>query len=171
MYEYKGDKMSLTKHAETEFRALGWLDENGKYCNEMQELMCTGLLDIIQKFGEQGHSGFSASYAIGCLTKLLDFKPLGPLTGEDWEWNDISEMSGYTLYQNKRCSTIFKKVLDDGTEDCYNIDGKVFWEWCTDPETGEKFKSHYTSSDSIVPVTFPYTVTEPEYMYRESENE
>lgn len=160
--------MSLVAHAELEFKAAGWLDEEGNYCDEMQELMCTGLLEVIKAFSEQGHSGYSASYAIDCLKKLLNFKPLGPLTGRDCEWCNLSEESGYTLYQNKRCSTVFKEVLDDGTENCYNIDGKVFWEWYTDEETGEQFKSYYTNRESRTPVVFPYEITEPEYVYRES---
>lgn len=161
--------MSLVNHAESEFKAAGWVDDHGNYCDEMQELMCKGLLEVIRTFSEQEHSGYSARYAINCLTKLLDFNPLTPLTGEDWEWSDLSEMSQYTLYQNKRCSTVFKEVLDDGTENCYNIDGKVFWEWYTDEETGEQFKTYYTNLESRTPVVFPYTITEPEYMYRESE--
>lgn len=162
--------MSLLNHAESEFKAAGWLDENGNYCDEMQELMCTGILEVIKTFSEQGHSGYSAGYAIALLNKLLNFKPLGPITGEDWEWVDVS-YSGSTLYQNKRCSTVFKEVLDDGTENCYDINGKVFWEWYTDSETGEKFKISYTNRDSTVPVTFPYKIPEPEYVYRESESE
>ena len=46
---------------------------------------------MMQEFANEGHSGFSASYAISILTKLMDFKPLSPLTGEDDEWNNISE--------------------------------------------------------------------------------
>jgi len=60
---------------------------------------------------------------------------------------------GDKLYQNKRCGRVFKD--ESGA---YDIDGKVFYEWYTD-ENGEKFKSHYTSRDSRVPVTFPYRPT------------
>ena len=43
---------------------------------------------------------------------MLQFKPLTPLTGEDDEWCDQSEMSGgEPLWQNKRYSAVFK----DGT--------------------------------------------------------
>jgi hypothetical protein len=43
----------------------------------------------------------------------------------------------------------------------------VFWEWY-EGEDG-RFKSYYTSRDSRVPVTFPYTVPDkPIYEYRES---
>jgi hypothetical protein len=96
------------------------------------------------------------------FSKLAGFEPLVPLTGEDWEWNDISEYGGGTKYQNKRCSRIFKDA--DGRT--YDIEGKIFWEWWID-ENGEKRKSHYTCRDSHVTVEFPYTPTR-EYVYRES---
>jgi hypothetical protein len=121
---------------------------------------------MVKEFSEEGHSGFSASYALQCLEKLLRFKPLSPLTGEDDEWGDVSNVSGEPMFQNKRCSSIFKHGKDG---EAYDIDGKVFWEWYTDKETGEKHKSYYTGKGSRVPVTFPYTVPDkPIYEYRES---
>jgi hypothetical protein len=53
----------------------------------------------------------------------------------------------------------------------YDIDGKVFWEWYKD-EDGNAVKSHYTSRESRVPVTFPYTAPDkPIYEYRQSDAE
>jgi hypothetical protein len=133
--------------------------------DEMNVAMRKHILHMMQEFAEEGHSGFSASYAISILTKLLDFKPLSPLTGEDSEWNDISDYAPEPHYQNKRRSSVFKDA--DGS--CYDIDGKVFWEWYKD-EDGIISKSYYTSRDSRVPVTFPYTVPDkPIYEYRYSD--
>lgn len=153
---------NYNSHAMTEFRAAGWVDENGKYCDEMQQAICEHVLKLLEVFDGEGHSGSSAPYAINVFKTLASFEPLVPLTGEDWEWNDISEYGGGTKYQNKRCSRVFKDI--DGRT--YDIEGKVFWEWWTD-EDGVKRKSHYTCSDSHVDVVFPYTPTR-EYVYRES---
>lgn len=152
---------TLLSHAENELDLIGLT-----YQDEMNGAMRKHILHMIEEFSKEGHSGFSANYAISILTKLLDYKPLSPLTGEDSEWMMISEeMSGSnrgTLYQNKRASHVFKD--DDGA---YDIDGKVFWNWQERPldedEEGypgiHKFKSYYTSRDSRVRVTFPYTPT------------
>ena len=151
------------KHAWIEFRAAGWTDENGKFNDEMQELICNHVLKLLEVFSEEGHSGSSAPYAINLFEKLAKFEPVAPLTGEDWEWNDVSEYGGRDngpLFQNKRCGHVFKD--NDGA---YDMDGIIFWEWCTDKETGEKFKSYFTSRESRVPVTFPYRPTRE---YRES---
>jgi len=154
------------KHAWIEFRAAGWIDENNKFNDEMQELICKHVLKLLEVFDGEGHSGSSAPYAINLFEKLAKFEPVAPLTGEDWEWTNVSEYGGRNngiLYQNKRCGHVFKD--DDGA---YDMDGVIFWEWFTDKETGEKFKSYFTSRESRVSVTFPYT---PKREYRECINE
>ena len=140
---------NLEKHAMMEFKAAGWLDDDGNYIDEMQEAICRHVLALLDVFSSEGHSGSSAPYTVDLFKKLAMFEPVVPLTGEDWEWTDVSDK----LYQNKRCGRVFKD--ESGA---YDIDGKVFYEWYTD-ENGEKFKSHYTSRDSRVPVTFPYRPT------------
>lgn len=150
--------MSILDHAERELDLMGMADDG-----DMNGVMRNHILHMVKEFANEGHSGFSASYAIQVLEKLLKFEPITPLTGEDWEWNNVSEMSGETLYQNARCGRVFKN--DNGA---YDIDGKVFWEWYTDKETGEKFKSYYTGRESRVPVTFPYT---PTTVYEEKQSD
>lgn len=156
--------MSLVEHAKAEFRAAGWTDDNGKFNDEMQHFMCDQIIELLTIFSEHGHSGSSAPYAIELFSKLAKFEPLVPLTGEDWEWTD----TGHN-YQNNRCSHVFKDY--DGN--CYDIDGKVFWEWCK-PYDGrepfEPYKAYYTCRESRVPVTFPYT-PKTEYVYRHSDAE
>lgn len=108
---------------------------------EMQELMNSQLKELVLVFTTHGHSGFSAQWAVACLTKLLKHEPLGPLTGEPSEWGEVSE----GLFQNKRCSHVFK---ENGV--AYDIQGRIF---------KEANGSCYTSFESRVTVTFPYTPT------------
>lgn len=154
------------RHARDEFRAAGWVDENGKFNDEMQEMICNHVLKLLDVFAGEGHSGSSAPYAIGVFEKLAKFEPLVPLTGEDWEWVDVADYGGREngpLYQNKRCGHVFKDA-----NGAYDIEGIVFYDWFTDPETGEKHKSYFTSKDSRVRVEFPYT---PTRKYREAISE
>lgn len=134
--------MALLDYAESELNLIGMTDDD-----DMNGMMRKHLLHMVKEFADEGHSGFSASYALQCLQKLLRFKPLSPLTGEDDEWHEVSERSGYPHYQNKRCSSVFKEGKDG---EAYDIDGKVFWEWCKD-EDGKPYKSYYTCRDSRVP--------------------
>lgn len=154
-------------HAMTEFRAAGWVDENGKFNDDMQEMICNHVLALLDVFDGEGHSGSSAPYAINLFSTLAKFDPIVPLTGEDWEWHDVSDYGGRDngpVFQNRRCSHVFKD--NDGA---YDIDGKVFWEWYRD-EDGTASKTYYTCHESRVPVTFPYRVPDkPEYVWRWSD--
>lgn len=135
---------NLVDYAKDELKRIGMIDSGEAY----NDLAAKAILDLIELFASQGHSGFSASYVINTFSRLAMFKPLSPLTGEDDEWDD----AGNGCLQNKRYSAVFKEK--DGT--VYNIEGKVF------TDDGEVW---YTSKDSIVDVTFPYTVPDkPEYI-------
>ena len=154
-------------HAMNEFRAAGWMDDNGKYIDEMQEAICNHVLKLLDAFADEGHSGSSAPYTIDLFSKLAKFDPIVPLTGEDWEWNNVSDISGSETYQNKRCSAVFK-AADRFNGQPYYIDGKVFWEWYKNEEDGKMFKSYFTGRDSQVPIEFPYT-PKTEYVFRPTE--
>lgn len=132
---------NLMRHAEMELPAPN--------NDEMQELMNQQLKELILVFSSHGHSGFSAPWAIGCLTKLLAFEPLGPLTGEDHEWVEV----GPGIFQNRRCGRVFKDSARFGGRP-YDIEG-IVWE--------EPNGARFTSSESATLVAFPYT---PKTEYR-----
>ncbi len=154
---------SLLQHAATELDAIGMTADSP---DKMNAAMRKHLLHMVTEFSKEGHSGFSAGYAVSMLERLLRFKPLGPLTGNDSEWTDVhTKDDGVVVYQNKRCSTVFREGEDNAT--AYNIEGRVFWRWETD-EHGNKYKAYFTNYDSRVPVVFPYNVSaEPEYVEAE----
>lgn len=148
--------MSLVDYAnrELDIIGLGTGDSTGE---SLDYSLREHILRIIHEFSEEGHSGTSASYAISIITRLLKFKPLSPLTGEDNEWNEV----GDGVYQNRRASNVFKNK--DGQ--AYWSDGIVFWEWYTPEDGGEPFKAYFTSKDSRVMIeSFPWTMPDsPEY--------
>lgn len=126
--------------------------------------LARGTLELLKVFVEQGHSGSSAPYAIALFEKLAMWKPISPLTGTDDEWVEVGE----GLQQNKRCSAVFRGK--DGQ--AFWMDGKVFWEWATYPDTdeGKPFKSYYTNRDSRVNIEFPWMQPDsPEYIFRPTE--
>ena len=144
----------MHEYAEQEM-ALAWPEPD-----EMQELIKKDILQILDTFSEQGHSGMSGAYVLSCLDRLLRFKPLSPLTGSDEEWG---EPHGHDFtQQNKRCSSVFRINFDNGT--AYDIDGKVF-----SKDGGKHFYSCY---ESRIPVTFPYYPrTNPEHVILDYELE
>lgn len=157
---------NLHKHALMEFKAAGWLDDTG-YKDEMQGMICAHVMKLLDVFSEEGHSGTSAPYAINLFKTLAMFEPIVPLTGEDWEWTEVHD----GVFQNKRCSRVFKQA-DRFDGQPYDIDAIVWYEWVEREldadEEGypgiRKYKSHFTSRESMQPITFPY---KPDTEYRE----
>jgi len=147
---------NLLTHARNELDLIGMTADSP---DEMNRMMREHILTMMEVFANEGHSGFSASYAANALSKLMKFEPLSPLTGADDEWVEL-DYHDDMKFQNKRLSRVFKGA--DGR--AYDIEGRVFWSWMTD-SNGEKFKSHYTSRDSRVYIEFPYVPT-TEYVER-----
>lgn len=145
--------MAMLEWAKNELELAGYrADDTEEGPNKW---MREGVLRLMEVFCDEGHSGSSAPYAIALFRRLASWTPLTPLTGEDDEWNEV----GDGLFQNRRASNVFKDK--DGA---YWSEGVVFWEWFHNPETGEKHKSYFTSRDSRVPITFPFTMPDkPEY--------
>lgn len=138
--------MNLVEFSKMELdRILNTCEEDDS--KEIQQKINDDILQIVQIFSEQGHTGFTANYALNILERLLRYQPLSALTGEDDEWEDTSSFgSDQTSYQNKRCPFIFK----DKDGKAYNTEGKIFSE--------DDGKTWFTSKDSKVYIEFPYTV-------------
>jgi len=126
---------NLIEHAKTELK-YAKADE-GFY----GDMVSPAVLELIEVFSKQGHSGGSAPLILSIFTKLAKFQPLAPLTGEDDEWFDHGGELGF---QNKRCSHVFKKSKD---AQAYDINA-IVWE----DEDGMTF----TNSESRQFIEFPY---------------
>jgi hypothetical protein len=132
---------AYSSYLKREFKAAGWLDENGKFKDKLQEEMCKCVTEVIQTFSKFNHSGTSAGYVIALLSKLMKFQPISPLQGTANEWVEV----GTGVFQNIRCSTIFRDAsFLNGLP--YDIDGYVYID-----EDGTAFTNKY----SIRPVVFP----------------
>ena len=139
----KKEKTNLEQFAEEELNIILLKCEDDE-AKEMQKQMNKDILQIIHVFAQQGHSGFSANYAINFINKLLRYEPISPLTGNEDEWVKL-DYGNDIKYQNKRCSRVFKGA--DGK--AYDCEGKVF--------SDNGGKSWYTCKDSKVYIEFPYT--------------
>lgn len=154
-------------HAEREFCAAGWTNPDGTFKDEIQGMICKHVLALLDVFADEGHSGSSTPYAINLFKQLASFEPIVPLSGDDDEWNEV----GDGVFQNNRCSHVFRQA-DRFNGQAYDIEAVIFWEWYERPLDSDeegypgiyRGKSHFTSSDSCRPITFPYT---PERRYEE----
>ena len=143
---------NLLKHAERELKFIGY---DGK--DEYNNMAKAAIMELLTTFANQGHSGFSANYIVNLFNKLAKYETLSPLTGNDDEWGNVSDMSGdrKTLFQNNRDGRVFK-----------NDDGAFFTEAIIWTESGE---SSYTNKDSNRYIkSFPFT---PKTFYVEVDKE
>lgn len=129
------DMSNLVRHAEVELAAAGLVGPDAQY----EGMVAEAVLELVRVFAKHGHSGYSASIVRKVFAKVAGFEPLCPLTGADDEWCEV----GDGLFQNKRCSHVFK---ENGI--AYDSEGRIF----RDPDG-----TTWQNRDSRVAVTFPYT--------------
>jgi len=133
--------MSLRDFAQRELELAGFFDKDSDY----EGALGPAVMRLVDIFAEEGHSGFSAGIAINLFNRVARFEPLTPLTGEDHEWQEVTD----DLWQNLRCFHVFKT-----SKGAYDSEGRIF---------REPNGACFTSRDSRVPVTFPY-VPKSEYV-------
>ena len=91
---------NLVRHARDELTRAGLFDSDSDY----DGMLGTAVMELVEKFADQGHSGASAYMVIDLTRRLLSFEPLTPLTSDPAEWEHIAEsMAGQPdLWQSRR---------------------------------------------------------------------
>lgn len=136
-YILRDTDSNMMAKSRRELEIWGAFDDDGMY----DGMIGKAAMQAMSLFAREGHSGMSASIMTGLMQRLMKQEPLTPLTGDDDEWID----HGDEQFQNNRCSHVFKEGKDGQP---YDGTGRVFRE----PDGGA-----YTSRDSRVDITFPYT--------------
>ena len=121
--------MSIIEQAKSELALNGAGDE---YIS----LVVSTLEQYFERYDSGGAVAATASMFTGHLQRLIAGKPLSPLTGADDEWRELGAKPAdeVRVFQNRRCSTVYKNVSPDG-EIAYDIDN---------------------ATPSGRPITFPY---------------
>jgi hypothetical protein len=115
--------MSLLEHAERELKASGAGED-------YDGMIGKSVLQLIDTFAKQGHSGYSAMITLSVFDELARFKPLGPLTDNPDEWMEVDEK----LWQSRRRPDAFSS---DGGKTYYLLDDDGEVELYTSESSGE----------------------------------
>ena len=93
---------NLARHAWDELNRSGLFTDDGDFYGGM-----TGraVMDLVDVFVEQRHSGMSASIVIDILRRVLAFEPLSPLTDDPAEWMEVTG----GLWQSRRQAQAFSQ--------------------------------------------------------------
>jgi hypothetical protein len=131
---------NLVSHARFELEKAGFFDKEKDFYGGM-----TGkaVIELIELFAKQGHSGMSAPIVISLFSELANFKPLGAITGDDDEWNEV----GREMFQNKRLSSVLKEGKNGRA---YYLDA-IIWK----DETGS-FSGTVAGIKSSQFISFPF---------------
>lgn len=107
---------NLINHARRELQAIG-----------EEPAIIEQYLRVVTAYADMGHSGGSHSVAHPILMRLLDFKPLGPLTNNPDEWyyhgEEVWGKEG-GVWQNKRNGEAFS---NDGGKTYYLLNERKFF--------------------------------------------
>lgn len=124
-------------------------------------------LKAFRSLCDDGHSGCSIGFTKAILDRLIDGKPLTPITDNSDEWNECGGLGtdGTTTYQNTRMSALFKDVYADGTVDYHDVDRTILIE-VEDDGTETSWHSGLASklvNEICGPITLPYIPTDKPY--------
>lgn len=93
---------------------------------EYEDHVAVHVLQLLELFSREGHSGFSASLAIHWFKNLASYKPITPLlnpmeTGLYHDISDFNPQDGKCTLQSTHVSSLFS---EDGGKTWYDIDRK-----------------------------------------------
>lgn len=99
---------TLLKHAKRELEILQQTTPDSLVLPFTKDI-----LSICESFDKSGQSGGSALYTARAITRtlqsLLSYEAVSPLTGEYYEWVNVSDFfNNESVFQNKRDSRVFK---------------------------------------------------------------
>lgn len=130
-------KENLAAHARRELQLAGMFDkevEGSEAAGSWNRLCAEAVMELMEVFAEQGHSGFSASMTQDLFSRLSKYEALTELTDNPDEWNDISEMqSGEPGWQSQRSPSCFS---EDGGKSYWDINEEYY---IREDEDGERF--------------------------------
>lgn len=131
--------MSYIEFAKREFLRAGY-DPLEKCEDDPNKWIQENVLELLEKFSKQGHSGSSAPFVVNLFKKLALFEPISPLMGKDDEWQDVIDVgsNGDKMYQNKIHSAVFKDGIDGKP---YFIDAIIWVEKGDISFTGSNIKN------------------------------
>lgn len=123
LHRYSESKVNenLTGHARRELELAGMFDkevDGSEATGSWNRLCAEAVIELMEVFAEQGHSGFSASMTQDLFSRLARYEKLTELTDNSNEWGDIGKFQGGKPgWQSTRSPSCFS---EDG--------GKTYWD-------------------------------------------
>lgn len=138
--------------------------ENPNWDGESFDYGCSCYMSALKAFEslcDDGHSGYSFSVTRNILKKLLDNRPLTPITDEDFV-NQTSIYDDKEEYQCPRMSSLFKTVYEDGSVEYSDVNRAYSFDAEFPDDT---FTCGFDTNflNKLIPITLPYDGTNTKY--------
>ena len=138
--------------------------ENPNWDGKSFDYGCSCYMSALKAFEslcDDYHSGYSFSITRSILKKLLDRRPLTPITDEDFN-GTTSISSKHEEYQCPRMSSLFKTVYEDGSVEYSDVDRAYSFDAEFPDDT---FTCGFDTNflDELIPITLPYDGTSTKY--------
>lgn len=138
--------------------------ENPNWDGKSFDYGCSCYMSALKAFEslcDDYHSGYSFSITRSILKKLLDNRPLTPITDEDFT-NQTSIFNDREEYQCSRMSSLFKTVYEDGSVEYSDVNRAYSFDAEFPDDT---FTCGFDSNflDRLIPITLPYDGTNTKY--------
>lgn len=138
--------------------------ENPNWDGESFDYGCSCYMSALKAFEslcDDGHSGYSFSVTRNILKKLLDNRPLTPITDEDFV-NQTSIYDDKEEYQCPRMSSLFKTVYEDGSVEYSDVNRAYSFDAEFPDDT---FTCGFDTNflNKLIPITLPYDGTSTKY--------
>lgn len=155
--------MSLKDWAKKEVE-IACKRENPNWDGKSFDYGCSCYMSALKAFEslcDDYHSGYSFSITRSILKKLLDRRPLTPITDEDFN-GTTSISSRHEEYQCPRMSSLFKTVYEDGSVEYSDVDRAYSFDAEFPDDT---FTCGFDTNflDELIPITLPYDGTSTKY--------
>lgn len=142
----------LKENYDTQSFAYKQLKKTGNMDDEYGLMVCEAVLELLDVFSMQGHSGFSAPYTLYYFNKLANHEPINLIDNPmlDGEYDDVSEISCLPIGTMLQSNILYNMFSNDSGENWYLLLDEIYLD-----DTGARYSKCYQ-----LPVTFPFNYDE-----------
>ena len=150
--------MDILEFSKNELELLLKSNDDKEYYKKLNN----DILDVVKLLLSQKHSLASIEYLIKNLTKIIYYRPLTPLEGDDLEFEEQVEKDGFYCSRNKRYAGVIRKIdVKTGEVKYYDLTAKLFNEpedskWCIGEGSMQEINEFpYTPNQTLIMLKYP----------------
>lgn len=131
-------------------------DKESEILDNYVESCYKSALKAFKSLVEDEHSGMSIEITMSILNRLIEIKPLTPITEDDADWEKFMEEEDYISYQSMRMSSLFKYEYKNGKTKYIDVNRVSHYD-VSNKDCLMSMGFIKEIIDEKYPITFPYS--------------